>query len=191
MNEPKTVFFIGKPGSGKGTQAKRLAEKTGWTILASGAQFREIAKEDTVVGRKINAELDQGLLAPHWFAMYLYQRALFSVPEDTNIIFDGFNRKVAEAELNIATLQWVGRPFTVLNIEVSDDEVRRRLEGRAQTDGRGDDHQNAVEERLDEYQTHTMKAIEIFKNLGVLIDINGTQTPDEVFEDVVRALHLD
>jgi len=191
MHEPKTIFFIGKPGSGKGTQAKKLAAKTGWTILASGAQFREIAEQDTIVGRKIREELAQGLLAPHWFAMYLYQRALFSVPEDTDLIFDGFNRKVPEAELNIATMQWIGRPFTVLNISVSDEEVRRRLEGRAQLDGRSDDHQNAVEERLDEYQTHTLKALELFKNLGVLIDIDGEQDPEAVFDSICRALHLD
>lgn len=191
MNHPQTVFFIGKPGSGKGTQAKKLAAKTGWTVKAAGEQFRTMAKVDSVLGRRIAEDLDQGLLMPHWLAMYLYQRALFSIGDEESVIFDGFNRKVPEAELNIATLQWIGRPFMVINIEVSNDEVRRRLEGRAENQGRGDDHQDAVEERLDEYETHTTKTIEIFKNLGVLVDINGEQTPDEVFADVVKALHLD
>lgn len=190
MNEPKTVFFIGKPGSGKGTQAKLLAERTGWTILASGAQFRAIAEEDTVVGRRVKEDLAKGLLMPHWFAMYLYQRALFSVPEGTSIIFDGFNRKVEEAELNVATLEWIGRPFTVLNVEVSDEEVSKRLEGRAQVSGRSDDRQDAVDERLEEYQSHTMKALKIFRAKGVLIDINGEQTPDAVFADVCAALNV-
>lgn len=190
MNDIKTVFFIGKPGSGKGTQAKRLAEKTGWTILASVSQLRAVAKEDTLVGRKIRDELAKGILVPHWFAMYLYQKALFSVPEDTSIIFDGFNRKVQEAELNIASLEWIGRPFHVVNIEVSDEEVERRLIGRAQTSGRSDDKQDVVEERLQEYAEHTMKALEIFRAKGVLIDINGEQTPDEVAADIVKALGL-
>lgn len=191
MNHPQTVFFIGKPGSGKGTQAKKLAAKTGWIVKAAGEQFREMAKEESVLGKRIREDLDNGLLMPHWLAMYLYQRALFSVKDEDSVIFDGFNRKVPEAELNIATMQWIGRPFTVLNIEVSNDEVRRRLEGRAQNQGRGDDHQDAVEERLDEYETHTTKTIEIFKNLGVLIDINGEQDPEAVFADVLKALHLD
>jgi adenylate kinase len=190
MNEPKTVFFIGKPGSGKGTQAKLLAERTGWTILASGAQFRAIAEEDTVVGRKVRDELAQGMLMPHWFAMYLYQRALFSVPEDTSVIFDGFNRKVEEAELNISSLEWIGRPFHVINIDVSNEEVERRLQGRAQVSGRSDDRQDAVEERLQEYKEHTLKALEIFRTKGVLIDINGEQTPDAIAADVVKALGL-
>jgi Adenylate kinase and related kinases len=190
MNEPKTVFFIGKPGSGKGTQAKLLARRTGWAILASGAQFRAIAEEDTVVGRKMKTELAQGLLAPHWFAMYLYQRALFSVPENESIIFDGFNRKVPEAELNIATLEWIGRPFHVVNIDVSDEEVHLRLEGRAKVSGRSDDHHDVVEERLEEYREHTVKALELFRAKGVLIDINGEQTPEEVDADVTKALGL-
>lgn len=188
MSDAKTVFFIGKPGSGKGTQAKLLAERTGWTVLASGAQFRAIAEEDTVVGRKMKKELAEGQLAPHWFAMYLYQRALFSVPEDANIIFDGFNRKVEEAELNIATLEWIGRPFKVVNIQISDEETRKRLEGRAVIEGRSDDRQDAVEERLKEYQEHTTRALEIFRKKGVLIDINGEQTPEEVAADVMNAL---
>jgi adenylate kinase len=189
-SSPKTVFFIGKPGSGKGTQAKLLAARTGWTILASGSQFRAIAEEDTAVGHKVKQELAQGLLMPHWFAMYLYQRALFSVPEDANIIFDGFNRKVQEAELNIATLQWLGRPFTVLNIEVSDAEVIQRLEGRAKTSGRSDDHQDIVDERLEEYRDHTTKALESFRKMGVLIDINGEKSEVEVSNLVNEALGL-
>lgn len=190
MNQPQTVFFIGKPGSGKGTQAKLLAQRTGWTVLASGAQFRAIAEENTVVGRKMKKELAEGLLAPHWFAMYLYQRALFSVPEEESIIFDGFNRKVPEAELNIATLEWIGRPFKVVNIDVSDDEVRRRLEGRAQVSGRSDDHQDIVEERLEEYQEHTVKALELFRSKGVLIDIDGEPSPEEVAQSVQAALGI-
>lgn len=181
---------MGKPGSGKGTQAKHLAAKTGWTILASGAQFRAIAEEESAVGRKVKQELAQGLLMPHWFAMYLYQRALFSVPEDADVIFDGFNRKVAEAELIVESLAWIGRPFTVLNIEVSDEEVTKRLKGRARTSGRDDDHQDAVVERLEEYRTHTAKALEIFREQGVLIDINGEQTPEAVARDVEAALGI-
>jgi adenylate kinase len=191
MNQDrKTVFFIGKPGSGKGTQAKMLAQKTGWTILGSGDQFRAIAEEDTVVGRKVKEELATGVLMPHWFAMYLYQRALFSVPEGTNIIFDGFNRKIDEARLNIETLEWLGRPFTVLNISVPDEVVRARLEERAKTSGRSDDRQYVVDERLEEYVEHTVEALRIFREKGVLVDIDGNKSPEEVEKDVEAALGI-
>ncbi len=185
--EPKTVFFIGKPGCGKGTQAKLLAQKTGWTILASGDQFRTIAKEETPVGKKVREEIDQGLLAPHWFAMYLYLKSLFSVPEGANVIFDGFNRKAEEAQLVIDSLEWLKRPFVAIQIEVSDAEVRRRLEGRKSL-GRADDHY--VETRLEEYETYTTKALELFEQKGALITINGEESPEEVSAAIERTLGI-
>jgi adenylate kinase len=190
MNAPRTVFFIGKPGCGKGTQARLLAERTGWAVRASGAEFRAIAAEDTAAGRKIKEEIDQGMLAPHWFAMYLYQRALFSLPENADVIFDGFNRKVGEAELIVDSLNWLGRPFVVLEIDIRDDTVRERLSGRSKTEGRADDRQDAIEERLEEYETHTTKALKIFEDMGVLIKIDGEPSPGEVAKAVAAALQL-
>jgi adenylate kinase len=186
--EPRTVFFVGKPGCGKGTQAKILAEKTGWKILASGDQFRAIAKEDSTVGHKVKEEIDQGLLAPHWFAMYLYLKSLFSVQGDTSIIFDGFNRKEEEARLVIDSLVWLKRPFTVIQIAVSDEVVRERLEGRKAAQGRADDHY--VETRLEEYKTYTTKALEMFDAMGSLVTINGEQSPELVSEEIEKALGL-
>jgi adenylate kinase len=184
--QPKTIFFIGKPGCGKGTQAKLLAEKTGWTVLGSGDQFRAIAKEDTPAGHKIKEEIEQGLLAPHWFAMYIYLKSLFGVSADTNVIFDGFNRKEAEARLIVDSMTWLNRPFVVLHIAVSDEEIRRRLEGRLQHAGRIDD--NHVEKRLQEYETYTTRALEIFSNMDNLIEIDGGQAPDAVSRDIEAAL---
>jgi adenylate kinase len=186
--EPRTIFFVGKPGCGKGTQARLLAEKTGWTVLSAGKQFRAIAEEQTPVGRKIKSEIDAGMLAPHWFAMYLYLKSLFSVEEGASVIFDGFNRKVPEAELIVSSLAWLGRPFTVVHIKVSDEEVEKRLGLRKEIEKRVDD--NAVEERLKEYHEHTERAIELFHNEGVLIEVNGEQTPEAIAADVAQALSL-
>jgi adenylate kinase len=188
MNKNQTVFFIGKPGCGKGTQAKILAEKTGWTVLASGEQFRSIAKEETPVGRKVRAEIDQGLLAPHWFAMYLYLKSLFSVEEESGVIFDGFNRKEEEAELVIDSMAWLGRSFVAIQIAVSDDEIRRRLEGRKIALGRTDD--SYVETRLEEYKTYTINALELFNSMGALVTIDGEQSPEKVSEEIQEILKL-
>ncbi|MCI0597452.1 nucleoside monophosphate kinase [Candidatus Parcubacteria bacterium] len=185
---PKTIFFIGKPGCGKGTQAKLLAERTGWHIIAAGAAFREIASEDTPAGRKTKHDIDQGLLMPHWFAMYLYLKGLFSLPADASVIFDGFNRKEPEAKLIVESLNWLERPFVVLHIRVSDEEVRRRLELRKGAQDRADDH--SVDTRLEEFETFTAKAIGLFREQGVLIDIDGEQTPEKIAEDVGKVLGL-
>ena len=185
---PYTIFFLGKPGCGKGTQAKLLSEKTGWPVISAGQQFRTIAMLDTPVGRKVKAEMESGLLAPHWFAMYLYQKALFALPSEASVIFDGFNRKVPEAELIIESLTWLGRPFSILYIDISDDAVYRRLAGRKAIEDRADD--TAVEERLKEYFTYTAPAIETFRNAGVLIEIPGEQPPERIAEEIRAKLAL-
>lgn len=183
-----TIFFIGKPGCGKGVQTNLLSAKTGWAVISSGSLFREIAKEDTPVGRKIKVGNDAGLLQPHWFAMYLYLKSLFSIKEDVSVIFDGFSRKVSEAELIIDSLRWLDRPFVMIHLTVSDEEVRRRLDGRKKVEGRADDL--VVEERLKEYQTYTEPAIDKFRDAGKLIDINGEQSPEKILVDVCAALNI-
>ena len=185
---PRTIFFIGKPGCGKGTQAKLLSEKTGWQIISAGKQFRTIAADDTPVGRKIKSEIEAGTLAPHWFAMYLYLKALFSKSNNENLIFDGFNRKVPEAELVIDSLKWLGRSFTVINIKVSDEVVRQRLAGRKEVEGRADD--NVVDERLKEYREFTNPSIELFRSTGMLLEVDGQQSPDDISIEIQKALAI-
>lgn len=181
-----TIFFIGKPGCGKGTQAKLLSERTGWAVISAGQQFRAIAALDTGVGHKIKSEIEAGLLAPHWFAMYLFQKALFALPDDASAIFDGFNRKLPEAELILESLSWLMRPFSIFDIRISDEEVHRRLAGRKEAEGRQDD--TVVGERLKEYYAHTEAAVETFRRAGVLIDIQGEQPPEQVAADIYAAL---
>lgn len=185
--DTKTVFFLGKPGSGKGTQAKLLAAHTGWKVFGSGDQFRAIAQEDSPAGNKTRAEMDQGLLSPPWFVEYLYLKTLFSIPENESVIFDGFNRKIEEANLIFESSAFLSRPFTVFHIAVSDEEVHRRLDGR-KGEGRADDH--FVQVRLDEYARYTKAALARFKERGVCIDIDGQRSPEAIAEDVRRALTL-
>ncbi|HRH55314.1 MAG TPA: nucleoside monophosphate kinase [Candidatus Paceibacterota bacterium] len=188
MESPQTVFFLGKPGSGKGTQAKILAARTGWPMYGSGDQFRAIAAEDTPAGRRTRLEMDQGLLSPPWFVEYLYLRIALSHPDAQSVIFDGFNRKIEEAELIFAASEFLERPFTVINIAISDEEVHRRLDSRKGESGRADDH--CVQMRLDEYNRFTEKALEVFRKGNACVDIDGERTPEEVSEEVAKILGL-
>jgi adenylate kinase len=186
--ETRTIFFIGKPGCGKGTQAKLLGEHTGWPVFGSGKQFREISQEGTQVGRKVKAEIDQGILSPPWFAMYLYQKALFSIPEGQSAIFDGFNRKVDEARLVIDSLTWLGRSFQVVDIVISDEEAMKRIALRKLDSDRADDA--FVPERLKEYNKFTKDAIEIFRAAGVLVEVDGERTREAIAEDIRSKLGI-
>lgn len=186
--ETRTIFFIGKPGCGKGDQTKLLSEKTGWKVVTPGEQFRSMSAEDTSVGRKVKSVNDAGMLQPHWLAEYLFLKNLFLLPEEEGVIFDGFAREVQEAETDIDALTWLNRPFVVLHLKVSDEEIFRRLALRKEIEGRTDD--NVVDERLKEYREHTEPVIEMFRSKGMLIEINGERTREAIAVDINAALDV-
>ena len=186
--DTRTIFFIGKPGCGKDTQAELLSKATGWPVVSAGDQFRVLAQEDSMLGRKIKKEIESGALAPDWIALHLYLKSLFDVPEEHGVIFDGFSREVSQAKLIVKSLAWLKRPFIVLNIAVSDESVKQRLALRAQTAERADD--GVVEERLKEYYAHTESVIEFFKNEGMLVEINGEPSPGKIAESIRTVLKI-
>lgn len=183
-----TIFFIGKPGSGKGDQAKLLAKETGWKVVTPGEQFRAMSAENTPVGRKVKSVNDAGLLQPHWLAEYLFLKNIFALAGDENVICDGFGRTLPEAELIVEALAWLGRPFSVIYLNVSDEELKKRIALRKGIEGRADD--NVVDERLKEYYANTEPAVEMFKDKGFVIEINGEGTREEIAENVRKALSL-
>jgi adenylate kinase len=188
MSEPHTIFFIGKPGCGKGDQARLLSEKTGWQILSTGNQFRSISTEDTPVGRKVRQVNDAGLLQPHWLAEYIFLKSLFSISGNDSVIFDGFCRAVPESELVMESLTWLNRQFSVLHLKVSDEELLHRIALRKDIEGRADD--NVVNERLNEYRMHTEPVVEMFRSKGMLIEINGEGTREAIAADILKALAI-
>jgi adenylate kinase len=136
----------------------------------------------------VKSEINAGLLAPHWFATYLFLKNLFSLSERESIIFDGFSRKLPEAELAVESLDWLERAFSVIHLKVSDEEIKHRLALRKDVEGRVDD--NAVDERLKEYREYTEPVIEMFRNKGMLIEIDGERTRDVIAEDINAALGI-
>lgn len=177
-----TILFIGKPGSGKGTQTALLAEKTGWPVVASGDLFRALIKEDTHVASRMREEHEKGLLAPDWFATYLFQKSILPVLPTEGIIFDGFGRKAPEAEVILEVLTWLERAFTAVHIKVSDEEIIDRITKRSEVSGRADD--GAIQKRLEEYRTFTEPAIEVFREPGLLIELNGEGDVAAIQEDI-------
>ncbi len=181
-----TILFIGKPGSGKGTQAKLLSEKTTWHTISSGDLFRALAKEDSPVGHKMQKELNEGLLMPDWFAAYLFQKSVLGLSPDAGVLFDGFGRKAPEAKIVLDVLSWLGRTVHVVHIKVSDENIIDRLTKRRDVSGREDD--NSIEKRLEEYRLFTDPAIEVFREAGVLIEVDGDRPIETIHEDIVSRL---
>ncbi|MBI2474455.1 MAG: nucleoside monophosphate kinase [Candidatus Taylorbacteria bacterium] len=185
----KTILMMGKTGSGKGMQAGLLSKETGYKIFSSGDKFRELRQREDWLGERVREEYDQGLLMPHWFASYIFEEALFGVKPEDGLIFEGTGRKKSEAELFNEVVTWLHREYLVFDIQVSDEEVLKRLQLRGRSDGL-DANVEKIKFRLDEYRKHTGPAIALFKSYGRVVEINGEQTPEAVHTDIVKALGL-
>ncbi|MFI5260175.1 MAG: adenylate kinase family protein [Candidatus Paceibacteria bacterium] len=186
--EKPIIFFIGKPGSGKGTQAQILGDATGWPVVGTSGGLREIVATGGAVGQKLKETMDSGLLTPYWFAAYVYLKILFAIPEGGNVIFDGTSRTLPEAEIVIESLKWLGRPYHIFYLHVPDEEVHARIALRSQTQARADD--NAVAKRLEEYYASTEKAIDLYRTTGMLTEIDGHRPIETIAAEVKGILKL-
>ncbi|MBY0294414.1 nucleoside monophosphate kinase [Patescibacteria group bacterium] len=180
-----TFFMMGRPGSGKGTQTKLLAEKLGAQTFSSGGRYREIASADTFIGQKIKGIIDSGALTPSWFAVFLFTESILKLPSlETPIVYEGAGRKPEEAKRIDEILGWLDRPYAVIHLDVSEDEIRNRLTKRAELEGRKDDSAKSIEVRLKAYAEDTEHSIEFFRSVGKTIEINGNQSEEAVFAEI-------
>lgn len=176
MGKP-LYLFVGRIASGKETQGRLLAEKLGAPLFMTGGRFREIMSSGSPLGQRIKAGYEQGLLMPAWFAVYLFQEFLLSLPDETPAVFEGTGRAKEEAELFEQVTAWLERPYTVFNLVVSPETVVARSLARARDKG---DTETAVTTRLAEYERATAPTIDYFRSLGKLVDIDGEQSVEAI-----------
>lgn len=185
MDSLKTLIFLGRPGCGKGTQASRLLETLpDFSEFSMGDRFRAIAKQDTFLGRKVHDTINAGLLTPHWFAAYLFEDHILELDPGVGVIYEGVARRPQEASDLHQVMEWLNRPYRVVHLDVPEEVIIERLKER----GRSDDKHKSIEVRLQEYKAHTEGSLAFFREQGVVIEINGNQTPDEVHEEIVLKL---
>jgi len=183
MQTPNYLFFfVGKIASGKETQSRRLADELGWEIFATGNRFREIIASGSPLGARIKDTYDKGLLMPSWVADYMFEDFVFKLAPEKGAIFEGSGRDLQQAKVIEEVSDFLGRPYRVFNLEISDEEVMKRSLGRNRDKT---DDPNVVETRLKEYTRLTKPAIEHFRSLGKCVDVDGEQTLEKVHEDVL------
>lgn len=187
----KTIIFMGRPGSGKGTQAKLLGEKTGFKVFSSGERFRELREQPGVLGTQVREAYDTAKLLPTWFAEYLFEDALFNLAPDAGIIFEGTGRWRREAELFHEVTSWLGRDYRVLYLDIGEEEAHRRQVERALVQHRPDSNtMEKIQVRFDEYNAHTAKALEFFLEKGVVIDVPAEGAIETIHADIISKLGL-
>ncbi len=178
------VVIFGIQGSGKGTQAKIMAERYNLVTFETGEECRRLAKEDSDLGRKIKKIVAGGNLVPAKVILEILDNFLAKVPADKNIIFDGIPRnKKQQKEFDKILKKWK-REFVALNIQIPEEETVKRLYIR----GRHDDTAEIIKNRIKIFQRNTTPVIEKYRAQNKVIDINGHQKIDEVAAEIHKKI---
>ncbi len=179
----KVIFLIGRPGCGKGTQLKFLVEKTGFSVVNTGDLLREKAKEEDVIGNNVSEVLKKGGLIPTPVVFSLWMPFIIECynKKEKGIIFDGNPRKLYEARMldELFLMLKIDSPM-VIYIKISEEESYSRLEKRR----REDDKEEDIRERLRWFKEEVEPVIEHYSEKNVLIEINGEQSVEDVFQEI-------
>lgn len=178
------IVFIGPPGAGKGTQCKRLAEYLNIPHLSTGEMLRS-ARGEGELGSLVASYIDVGRLAPDDVVMEIVKKRLEASDCHQGCLFDGFPRTLVQARLldeHLALCQ--ERVEVVLDLRVEQAELVARMLKRAQVENRADDTAETIGARLQVFQTQTAPLLDYYGAQGVVEQIDGMRSPDEVFADI-------
>ncbi len=178
------VVFIGPPGSGKGTQAERLAAKLQLPHLSTGAMLREAADAGSEPGRRAMQFMEHGHLAPDELVIAVIGERIAQPDCARGCLFDGFPRTIEQARALDQLLLEGGRTLDhVLELDVAEAELVQRLLRRAKTSDppRTDDTPEVIPERIEVYRRQTTPVLEYYRERGLLRTVDGQGAPEEVF----------
>jgi adenylate kinase len=183
------IIIFGPPGSGKGTQSAKIVEKYNLVHLSTGDLMREEIAKDSTLGREVKKFIDKGMLVPDEIIMReLYDKASEHL-DSPGLIFDGFPRTIVQAEMLDQMLNKHGIPIdVVLSVDVNEEELFKRLMGRAEDSGRSDDTADIIWQRIEVYKEQTFPLIDFYKKQGKIVSINGMSPVDKVFGKITKAV---
>ena len=187
------LILLGPPGAGKGTQAAGIVEKYKIPHISTGDIFRQNIKEGTDLGKKAKEYMDQGLLVPDELTVGLVTDRISQPDCGNGFMLDGFPRNVSQAVQLDAFLKNNGIALDkVINIEVDKEKLVARAVGRRICKGdlyqRADDNEETVSKRIQVYLDETKPLADYYSKVGIIADIDGQQSIDKVFNDIVSAL---
>ncbi|HEY3051499.1 MAG TPA: adenylate kinase [Gaiellaceae bacterium] len=186
---PLDVLLLGVQGSGKGTQAKRIASEYGLAHIATGDMLRQTIADGTELGRRVQPILESGELVPDELMVELIRERLQSPDAENGFILDGFPRTMAQADALDEMLGEIDRPLSVVfELQVPDDVAIERLRKRAEEEGRTDDTPEAIAKRLELYHRETEPLVSHYRLGGNLVGIHGDRPEPEVFAEIQEAL---
>jgi adenylate kinase len=183
------VLFLGPPGSGKGTQARLLAERREAPVISTGEMLREAVRVDSPLGREAKSIMERGELVSDDLMIGLIRERIAAPDARGGFILDGFPRTVNQAAALDRLLDGNGnRISAVINLLVPEPVLVDRLQGRALHEGRSDDRPETIRERLRVYHDKTEPLVGYFKDRGLLTDVDGQGDVREIASRIERAL---
>jgi len=164
-------------------------EKYNLVHLSTGDLMREEIAKDSPLGREVKKFIDKGMLVPDEIIMReLYEKASEHL-DSPGLIFDGFPRTIVQAEMLDQMLNKHGIPIdVVLSVDVNEEELFKRLMGRAEDSGRSDDTADIIWQRIEVYKEQTFPLIDFYKKQGKIVSINGMSPVDKVFGKITKAV---
>ena len=210
------IIMLGAPGAGKGTQAKKIAEKYQIPHVSTGDIFRSNIKEGTQLGRKAKEYMDQGALVPDEITIGMLMDRIQQEDCSNGYVLDGFPRTIPQAESLQKAITEMGQKIDfAINVDVPDENIINRMSGRraciscgatyhivynpskiagicdvcgSELVLRDDDKPETVKKRLAVYHDQTRPLIDYYKEAGVLVNVDGTQELNKVFSDITVIL---
>ncbi len=186
----KNIVIFGAPGSGKGTQSDLLIEHYGLGHISTGDVLRNEIKKGTELGKTAQGYIDKGNLIPDDLMISILANVYDSFGRGhMGVIFDGFPRTIPQAEALKKMLDERGdKVSAMLELDVPEDELMKRLIKRGKDSGRADDNEETIKKRLVVYHSQTQPLIEWYKNEGLHYHIDGLGTLERIFGDIQKVI---
>ena len=183
------MIFMGPPGAGKGTQAAVVAERFGIPAISTGDIFRANVGEGTPLGLEAKRYMDAGEYVPDSVTNNMVRDRLAQPDAEPGFLLDGYPRTLAQVEELDGMLAASGASLdAVVVLTVDSEELVQRLLKRAETSGRSDDTEEVIRHRQDVYTEQTAPLIDVYRDRGLLLEVDGLGEVTEVSERILTAL---
>jgi len=186
------IIIFGPPGSGKGTQSAKLAEKYSLTHISTGDIFRAEIKAKSELGLRVQSVIEKGELVSDVLLVDLLRSAMLKHTGTEGFLFDGYPRTTQQAhDLEKLLGEMDGGVNVVLALDVHDDELMERLLKRVQIEGRKDDTAEVISNRLNVYHSQTKPLMDLYDAQGKMKSVQGLGSIDDIFDLLCEKINKD